>query len=752
MNAPSIAARLFQSWLVALTAGCVAIATPPDRADAELGALRAALGQLPVSPAVGTQPLQVVDWRTGRPLPDAVVVEVPAPLRPSSADRDDADVVQRQRAWLRAALAGRRIALDARGSALVHGEPSTTVVIHADAFAIADSGCASPCPTLRLTVEVTDPDGNPLPGVGVGTGVTDGRGCATLSFDDRTLASQRHLLVAAAEYGNELIGGRPTVLPPGTTVVDTRSPDVATRPVRLTLPPTAQVEVRGVHDGAPAAYTGLAIYWQPPFARNYAWRRHPGAVFATLAGLPADVPVHIRQRDERPIVVTPRAGQRNVVEMNVRELLRGVRYRLTDARGAVLRGGWCYDGNYAHFPEQGEWWFPASDQSVFVRLIGTDGEEWSCAPFRLPDLPSPGVVDGGDLVLVPSSTTTFCEGIVLDRERQPVSTILWLTDGHGVFAQTTSDAAGRFRLCIGPWFDGPIGLGLPSVRCLAEREVRRGDRDVVVVVDPKAPEHSAIVGGLTGLPALAGFWPALRVRAFRSGEARECCSTGLSARGEFQLGVPPGVYDVHVSLPDGTPVLAAQGVSVGAHEIVSPANLRQSVPRSLRVATVRVVDAAGLPCPVPGLTRDATATFQSVVPVAGAWVELPQLLQRVYVRGDRTVVFDAAVVPVQVRGLPTGSRWHFGLRVAAQGFAAATAPARLGPGGAVLLVPRGVPLRCELLAQRYDDRGEGMASEPVGLAGFAGEFTVAAGGSAPAVFDAPTDLGAQLQALERMDE
>ncbi|MBK9129752.1 MAG: hypothetical protein IPM13_18500 [Phycisphaerales bacterium] len=426
-----------------------------------------------------------------------------------------------------------------------------------------------------------------------------------------------------------------------------------------------------------------------------------------------------------------------------------MRYRLTDAQGNVLRGGSCYDGNYSHFPEQGEWWFPASDQPVFVRLIGADGEEWSCAPFRLPEPPNAGVVDGGDLVLVPSSTTLFCDGTVLDPERQPVSTILWLTDGHGIFAQTTSDAAGRFRLCIGPWFDGPIGLGLPSVRCLAEREVRRGDRDVVVVVDPKVPKHSAIVGGLTGLPALAGFWPEPRVRASRSGEASECCSTGLSARGEFQLGVQPGVYDVRVALPDGTPVFAAQGVPVGAHEIVAPASLRQSVPSSLRLATVRVVDAAGLPCPVPGLTRDATATFLSLGPVTGAWVELPQLLQRVYVRGDRTVVFDAAVVPVQVRGLPTGSGWHFGLRVAAQGFAAASAPARLGSGGGALLVPRGVPLRCELLAQRYDERGEVMAAEPVRVAGFAGEFTVAAGGSAPLVFTAPPDLGAQLRELER---
>ncbi|MBK9129753.1 MAG: hypothetical protein IPM13_18505 [Phycisphaerales bacterium] len=297
MNAPSIAARLFQSWIVALTAGCVAAATPQDRADAELAALRAAVGELPVSPAVGTQPLRVVDWRTGQPLPDAVVVEVPAHLRPSWADRGEADVVQRQRAWLRAALAGRRIALDGRGSALVQGVPSATLVVHADGFAVVDSGCASPCPTQRLTVEVVDPDGNPLPGVVVGTSATDGRGRATLSFDDRTLASQRHVLVAAAEYGNELIGGRPMVLPPGTTVVDTRNPDVATRPLRLTLPATAQVEVRGVHDGAPAAYSELAIYWQPPFARNLAWRRQPGGVLATLAGLPADIAVHIRQRE-----------------------------------------------------------------------------------------------------------------------------------------------------------------------------------------------------------------------------------------------------------------------------------------------------------------------------------------------------------------------------------------------------------------------------------------------------------------------
>lgn len=153
-------------------------------------------------------------------------------------------------------------------------------------------------------------------------------------------------------------------------------------------------------------------------------------------------------------------------------------------------------------------------------------------------------------------------------------------------------------------------------------------------------------------------------------------------------------------------------------------------------------------CRLPHLT-DATGTLATVVPAEGRLVDLPAELQRLDVHGDVEVVCDPVVVDVQVEGLQEPSSWHFALRIGAAGGTCNDAAVELEQGRGRMLVPRGVPLRADLLVQRYRSNGALRLPRPAVLQRFDATFTVPANGEPPTVvLAAPPDLAQQLAVLD----
>lgn len=517
--------------------------------------------------------------------------------------------------------------------------------------------------------------------------------------------------------------------------------------------PVANADLRlrsvGFSYGGATEFGHAAIYWQPPFARNFQWRHVQGGAAALVDDLPVGIPVYVRCGDGAPVRTILAAGEPGALDLRVPEDPPRLRYRLVDDQGRPLRGGLSsFEGETRLDGSRGELIVPVTAEWVFVRLR-VDGEEWSCRPFPPPRIKAAGVHDQGDLVLVRSSTTEFCRGRVLDTAWQPVATTVELSDGTAVWATADTAADGTFRLCIGPWFFCPMDLKIRRHLLLTPVVAERGDQDLLLIVDPDRPVRSQIVGQLRGLRPLPPL-QSIEVTARRPGDRRWACLTNLSYPGWFALPVEPGAWDVEVRQADGTVLLSVPGVTVGEHQVVAPPALQADLPAHLQAVRLRIRDRQGRACPVPPFHAWASADYQLVVPRGGATVDLPQVLQRLHVQGETVVRCEPVVVPVEVQGLPADSRWHFGLHLLAGDGPSLGEGVHLQAGRGQLFVPRGVPLRVELLAVRYQHLGQLLQPcEPVRIEGFAGEFELPADGElAPLQLSAPADLERQLASLD----
>jgi hypothetical protein len=388
-------------------------------------------------------------------------------------------------------------------------------------------------------------------------------------------------------------------------------------------------------------------------------------------------------------------------------------------------------------------------QQVHVLVEDDKGEQWSCVPFAPPAGDWQGTRDGGDLVLQPDSTTVYCRGQIVDRAGKPVSTSVLLGDGHAVLARTTSDGDGRFQLCVGPWFTGPMTLVVPDHQRLITGPIERGDHSVRIEVGAPGPSQPRLSGQLLGIG------PDVRlevvVEAREAGSKNLRASSSLRPGGAFDLSLRPGRYDVVVRLDSGDVLLEALGIELHANEIVAPAALRKPLPASHRFCELRLVDREGMPCPVAPQTRDARATWHEIVPAAGRTLIFPEILQRIDVRGDRNIVIDPVLADVEVTALPAESGWFFGLAIGVPGAENSSQIGQLVDGRGRMFVPRDVPLVAHLYAMRYDAEGRPVPLVFYGrpsLTGFAGDFRLPADGPVECVrFKAPADLAEQLAAI-----
>ncbi len=732
--------------VMALVGATAVAAQAPTPAPRTLAELRAALVAMPIEDLPGTAALQIRQWLSGEPLPEAVVVVVVDATSAVAQHSMSTDLLVMQHRWLELAVeSGTRIGLDANATAKL---PTTAccVVVHGEDFTYgyAFEGVLSPCPLLTIPIQVHDAHGKPVAGWAVPGAVTDAAGRAQWQVPAYRLAAYHHVSLngpLAPAWG--MVGS-------DEVIVDLRSPGAGRDTLPITLPATASLEIVGMHAGAPAEFGHVRIYWRPPFANNNEWRHVQGGAATVVHGLPVGIPLFVRRSSEAPRVLTLAAGRVTRHEVAVPAAPPQVRFRLVDSFGHGLRGASSHEGDTVLDGDRGELRVPVSTEMVFVRLHAHDGEEWSCTPFPTPQIVGTAMHDGGDLVLQPSSRSEYCSGQIFDTSWQPVQTRVWLSDGHAVWSATESDDEGRFRLCIGPWFEGPMTVRVPQFPCFSENEVERGARNVVMVVDSASQARASLAGGMLGLTArrLLGN---IEVKAQSCSEPNRWSSTSLQRGGQFQLGIDPGTYDVAVTMADGTVLFAAKNLVVRAHEAMAPAALQQPLPATHRAVQLRFVDPQGHPCPVPGLTDDATASAQAVIPVGGTMLDLPQILQRVLVSADRDIVLDPVVVDVEVAGLPAASPWFFGLRVGATGHEAQMPIRALANGHGRMFVPRGVPLRAALFAMRYAANGQPEPLQfgmPTPLNDFVAEFTVPTSGVPGIVrLEAPASLAAQLAAI-----
>ena len=740
--------------VVVLASAVVAMAQQP--AGPEWATLAERLRELPVERLDGTPQVLVLDWRTGAPLPDALVValaagDVPTTFLPGP--------VAPARLLARALEVGRRLAVAADGQVVVPAG-ALVVAVHGDRCAAGDEGVLAPEPHTPWPIELRGADGTLRPNHVFFGRRSDAHGRLAWPVWPAQRAGNRLLWIGADNLPG--LG----MLPPGGLVRDGH--DASASPTVALLPATATLVLRGEHRGVAADLGHASVYRRAPFPRGgggWAQRARGGEQVEI-----DDVPVGealVVHCGEAVIDVPPlTAGERRLVVVPRSAPVPIVRYRLVDAGGRVLRGVSSHEGGTVLAGDAGALRVRCDEAMVFVRLFDAAGEEWSTAPFPPPQGLGPGVHDGGDLVLVPSSGTVYCRGRVYDATWQPVRTRVELGDGHGIWASAVSGDDGAFTMRIGPWFASPMGLHVRSHPLLTPLEAERGD-DVVLVVDATRPVHATIAGELLGL-APVPLLGSVEVRAVGVGGTDGEVMTSLRSGGTFALRVAAGRYDVMVVNHGGEVLLAARDIAVGAGETVRPPGLRGPLPAGLQVVPLRCVDAAGLPWPVMALTQPATGRLQAIVPTQATTVVLPQLLRAVALPaagagaagggapgGVVDVVVDIAFADVEVTGLPTASPWSFGLRIVGAG--GDGRDARVGElvgGRGRMVVPRGVPLRAELLVQRFDAQGRSWwdagSLEP--LPGFVGAFVVPAagvGGAATQVrFVAPVGLVEELARRE----
>lgn len=683
--------------------------------------------------AVDGEPLRVVHWRTGAPLPDALAMAVPE--RAFARIRRQPGAEWPVARYLAAAvLSGRPIRLDADGRGTLPAD-HRAVVVDGDWIACGSGGDLAPTPEVSVTFVCTDARGEPIEQRYLLGRFTDATGHVRCPLGE-VLGSTRFLFVAA---GSPRPWG---MLAPDELVLDLRATDLDGKVVPMPSGPTGTLEVAGVRDGTAEELGQLAAFHQVPFVYAGGTRQGEGAS-VRWRGLPLGVPIQVF-REHQPVATKTLTDSRPVrVAFSVPALAPHVRYRLVDPHGQVLHGVAPRLDGIRFDSRNGILAVRRDVERVTVRLWYAD-EEWSCAPFKLPaDAPS----DAGDLVLQASSRTPFCSGRVVDRQGRPVATALRLSDDSGESGGTTSDADGRFQLSLGPWRTDPMPILVPGLQRHLTEPIARGTNDVRIEVDDAGSVQSFCHGQLLGLGPEPTF-PPVALEVLDAGTGRVCLGSGLHRNGEFGFALPPGAYDVRLTLPNGEELLRENGIVLRDRTAVAPAALHQLLPPSHRFAQLRFVDPQGAPCPVYGLTGPS-ATVSAIVPAGGGDLELGQILQRIRVDGDRDVVLDPVLAEVEVAGLPTTGGWFFGLSVGIPGAQDLLPIGQLVLGRGRMFVPRHVPLAARLHAMRFDDHGDVVpftGMPPPALANFVGDFAVA---STRVHLQAPADLAAQLEALEQ---
>ncbi len=729
-------ALAFGLWMATVSAG---------RAQESVQALL----DLPLVENVEGSPIRVVDWRTGEALPRALVIALPREVWPTRFERRDYVAA--------AARSGRRVPLDddARGTVPTG---CAVVVLDGDRWmagvSVEASPVLAPAPTAELSLRIVAADGSPVVGYRLGGGVSDRRGEVRWRLEPPAVASTRYHVVGGLAHRRTPFGA----LPPGGQVVDLRASAVGREPREVRLPETGTLHLVGLHDGAPESIGSVSVIAAVPFDGNVNHRSFAAAgAELRVTGLPLGVPVRFVAAGHTHGPIVLRTTETVRMELQVEAPPPELRYRPVDENGNVLRLHQVYDGGVRIEGGMVVVRWRRGRQRAIVRLRDEDHEEWSCAPFELPDLPWPRAQEVSDLVLTASSRSLYCAGRVVDRDGRPVATQLSLSDGNGAWAGGSSDDEGRFRIHIGPWFQGPMGLYVPEYGRMLTPPVARGREDVVVTVGEKATREPAFRGRLRGLLDLP-VWPHLAVEAREHRGSKRCAWSGLRRHGRFGFSLQPGTYDVVIGHGDGAgelDVLAnVTGLVLADRHRREPATVELSLPDTLRPYRVRLVDADGRPCPVPGITSDATACVQVLVPAEdGADVEFGPILRRVHVRGDREVEIDPVIVDVVVNGLPGDGSWIFGLAVRGLGLVDRVPVERLVGGRGRMFVPRGAPLQLELHAMQYDARG---LPNPAPWAGstrvhaFEERIVVPPEGPAGGVqLEAPADLAARLTRLAK---
>jgi hypothetical protein len=680
----------------------------------------------PSTASAGTVELQVLDWRTGAPLPDAVVVVggmLAWPWDTASA-RD-------------AVASGQRIALDADARARV---PARRVVFagRGDALAMGSGGCLVPIPEFDVRLQRSDA------AAAADSGWWWGIDEAAIRQSGARLGTTRWLRLGMPMH--EPAGA----LWPGAVVVDALGMPLAA-PLVADFGPRAALVVVGMRGARPAALGRVDVRPCCAFAQSDFGTSRTGGDEIVFASVAAGLPLSVSCGERTQIVAPLAPGERRRVTLELPAPVPMLRYRLVDPTGRALRLWNAYDSGMTADPDRSELLVAVGAQHLFVRLRDDVGEDWSCAPFVPPVRTEARVHDEGELVLHPSSRTEYCRGRVFDAAWQPVRAAVSLTDGNGVRATAATDDEGRFRVCIGPWFTGPISLGVPGHHLLTPLTVARGD-DVVLVVGPTGPSVRGSVGiTLLGLPPVP-MVHSLEITATPVDDAERRSSTSSNdAHTLFWL--LPGRYHIAVASPDGRVSLAARNVVVRAGEHVAPPELSQPLPSQVRAAQMRFVGADGAPCPIGNVTQPATARWQVLVAREGETVSLPGVPWRGFVRaaGDtvQDVVLDFVVADLVVAGLPTGSEWQFGLAISLPDAEPHAQPALLRDGAARVLVARGTRLRAHLFAHLA---GRPVPSYPPATPNVVferggGEFVVGAGRAPRIGVQAPRDLYLQLQAL-----
>lgn len=688
--------------------------------------------------AVDGEPLRIVHWRTGAPLPDALAMAVP-PLAYSRIRRLSGDERPAARYLAAAVLSGRPIRLDDDACGTLPAD-HVAVVVYGDWFACGGGGEVAPTPEAAATFVCMDPRGEPIEQRYLNGSTTDALGRVHSSLGEE-LGTTRFRFVAAG-------GPRPWgMLGPDELVLDLRAADLDGKVVPMPSGPTGTLEVVGVRDGRPEELGQLAAHYPAPFAYVGGTRQGEGAS-VRWRGLPLGVPIQMFC-EHKPVATKTLTDSHPVrVALSVPALAPHVRYRLVDPHGQVLHGVTPVLDGIRFDRRNGILAVRRDVEQVTVRLWDHEGEEWSCAPFQLPaDAPS----DAGDLVLQASSRTPFCSGRVVDRQGRPVATQLRLSDDSGESNSTTSDADGRFQLCLGPWCTDPMPILVPGHHRHRTEPIARGTNDVLIEVDDAGPVQPSCRGQLLGLGPEPTF-PSIGLEVLEAGTGRELFGSGLGRNGEFGFALPPGSYDVRLVLANGEELLRWNDFVLPDRAALAPAALFQPLPPSHRFARLRFVDPQGAPCPVHGLTG-ASATVRAIVPAGGGNLEFGTILQRIRVDGDRDVVLDPVLADVEVAGLPTTGGWFFGLSVGIPGWRSPLPIGQLVDGRGRMFVPRNVPLEAHLHAMRFDDHGDVVpfpGTEPPALANFVGDFAVAAADAAPRVgLQAPADLAAQLAEIDR---
>jgi len=351
-----------------------AVATAQQPAGPEWATLAERLRELPAERLEGTPQVMVLDWRTGAPLPEALVValaagDVPTKFLPGP--------VAPARLLARALEVGRRLAVAADGQ-VVAPAGALVVAVHGDRCAAGDEGVLAPEPHTPWPIELRGADGSLRPNHAFFGRRSDAHGRLAWPVWPGQRAGSRLLWIGADNLPG--LG----MLPPGGLVRDGH--DVSASPTVALLPAMATLVVRGEHRGVASDLGHTGVYRQAPFLRGGGgWaQRALGGEQVEIDDAPVGEVLCVRS-SEAVIDVPPlTAGEGRLVVVPRPTPVPIVRYRLVDAGGRVLRGVSSHEGGPVLAGDAGTLRVPCDEPRVFVRMFDVAGEEWSCAPFPPP--------------------------------------------------------------------------------------------------------------------------------------------------------------------------------------------------------------------------------------------------------------------------------------------------------------------------------------------------------------------------------